>query len=444
MSSILPHPEMARRAALLGPSPMDEFLGAADRGATISLAGGLPDAATFPVRDAAEAARRVLSRQPRESLQYGPSEGLAPLREWVAEYLRGQGIELQAAQVLITTGSQQALDLLGKVLLDPASPLLVQRPTYLGALQAFRTYAPRMVGLPEDDLGPDPEAFAGALAGSRMAYLQPRFANPSGRSIAPARAGQLCALLAQSDCWLVEDDPYCELWFDEPPPPGLLARGVSHGVHVGTFSKMLFPGLRLGWVAGHAELLRKLTQAKQAADLQSSSLDQWLLLELLRDGLPQRMLPRLRILYRERRDAMLDALSRHMPAGVFWSRPRGGMFVWLSLPMSLDARDIAAAARRQGVLVLPGLVFDVGAGGCESFGSCCDCRFADDPEAAAPARNTLRLAFAGADRPRIERAISILAAVVRAALHGDSQAPARPCRAVGKTPADGAVDVSHA
>ncbi len=435
---------MARRAALLGPSPLDELSGPACRGEMISLAGGLPDAATFPVQAVAEAARRVLSRQPRAALQYGPGEGLGPLREWVAEYLRGHGIELPPGQVLITSGSQQALDLLGKVLLDPASPLLVQRPTYLGALQAFRPFAPRMVGLPEDDLGPEPEAFAAALAGARMAYLQPRFANPSGRSIAPARAEQLGRLLARSECWPVEDDPYCELWFDEAPPPGLLARGGAHGVHVGTFSKMLFPGLRLGWVAGHAGLLRKLTQAKQAADLQSSSLDQWLLLELLRDGLPQRMLPRLRIVYRERRDAMLEALSRHMPAGTFWSRPRGGMFIWLTLPQPLDARDIAAAARRQGVLVLPGLAFDVGAGGCDSFGACCDCRFACDPEAAEPARNTLRLAYAGADRASIERAVSVLGGIVRGALHGDAGPCTRPRRAAAQAPAGGPVDVSHA
>lgn len=417
------YPPMAQRASLLDACVGPEA-GAFAARETIALDDGRADADAFLLAAVGRAMRRVLVRQAPQALAYGPGEGITALREWVAAYLAEQGVRVAPRQVLITSGSRQALDLLGKVLLDPASPLLVQRPTRLGALQAFRPYAPRLVGVRGDEHGPDPQAFADALPGARMAYLQPHVADPGGQAIAPARAEELAARLARSQCWLVEDHGHGELWFDAPPAPGLLARGVAHGVHVGSFSKMLFPGLRLGWVAGHARLVDKLAQARRAAGLQPSSLGQWVLLELLRDGVVQRHLPLLRARWRERRDALLVALQRHMPPGVAWTRPRGGMSVWLTLPESIDAAQLLEPAHRLGLPILPGSAFDVGAGGCASFGDCCACRYVDDAQAAAPVRNALRMGYAGLPTEALEPCARRLGGLLRAlapGVHGAAQ-----------------------
>ncbi|MDE2121763.1 MAG: PLP-dependent aminotransferase family protein, partial [Betaproteobacteria bacterium] len=247
MSLISLHPPMARRAALLRSALPGERIAECDHERDlICLAADLPDAHGFAAHEAAEkaaaeaaeATRRVLLRHAGQALRVGPCRGIAPLREWVAEHLAGQGLQVDPDAVLITTGTQQALDLLGKVLVDPSSPLLVQRPTSAAALRAFAPYAPRLIGVPCDEHGPDPQAFAELLPGARMAYLQTCFANPCGQTISPERAEQLVAALRQAPCWLVEDDCYQELWFDAPPPPGLLARGAPHGVRVGSFSRL--------------------------------------------------------------------------------------------------------------------------------------------------------------------------------------------------------------
>ncbi len=387
-------PGLAQRAERLRSSAIRELLHLTERADVVSLAGGLPDAASFPAEAMREAADRVLRERPRVALQYGPTEGIAPLREWVAASLRKQGMDFNPAQVLITCGSQQGLDLLGKVLIDPGSPVLVERPSYLGALQAFALYGPRLVGIEADDDGPLPEQLAAALPGARMAYLQPRFSNPAGRSIAPRRADALAAQLAASSAWLVEDDPYGELWFDTPPEPGLIARGVAQGVHLGTFSKVLAPGLRLAWVAGPQVLIDKLAQAKQAADLQTASFNQWVLLQALQAGVIEHGLPQLRQIYRTRRDAMLQALADHMPAGVSWTRPAGGLFVWLTLPAGMDAANLLPQAVARGVAYVPGATFSVG----------------------AVAPNTLRLSFSNVEATILQDAVARLGALLSQAL----------------------------
>ena len=395
-------PPLAQRAERLRSSAIRDLLHLAERADVVSLAGGLPDAASFPAEALREAADRVLRERPRSALQYGPTEGIAPLREWVATSLRTQGMDFTPAQVLITSGSQQGLDLLGKVLIDPGSPVLVERPSYLGALQAFALYGPHLVGIEADDDGPLPEQLAAALPRARMAYLQPRFSNPAGRSIAPARADALAAQLAASDSWLVEDDPYGELWFDTPPAPGLIARGVAQGAHLGTFSKVLAPGLRLGWIAGPQVLIDKLAQAKQAADLQTASFNQWVLLQALQAGVIERGLPGLRQIYRTRRDAMLQALADHMPAGVSWTRPAGGLFVWLTLPSGMDAASLLPQAVARGVAYVPGDTFNVGA--------------------AAP--NTLRLSFSNVEAGMLQDAVARLGLLLRQALELEQTRPA--------------------
>lgn len=388
--SARPLPAIAQRAQRLRTSAIHDLLQLANRADVVSLAGGLPDAASFPADALREASDRVLREQSHAALQYGPTEGIAPLRAWVAAHLRAQGMDFTPDQVLITSGSQQGLDLLGKVLIDPGSRVVVERPSYLGALQAFTLYAPEFVGIEADASGPLPEALAAALPGARMAYLQPRFSNPAGRSIAPERADALAALLRAADAWLVEDDPYGELWFGAPPAPGLIARGVPQGVHLGTFSKVLAPGLRLGWVAGPQGLIDKLVQAKQAADLHTASFNQMLVAEVLRAGVIERGLPVLRRIYRERRDAMLSALDANMPEGVAWTKPDGGLFVWVTLPPQLDAAALLAQAIARGVAYVPGDTFNVG----------------------APARNTLRLSYSTVDAPTIRGAVARLAALI--------------------------------
>ncbi len=412
-------PPMAQRAALFEAGESREFPFGSDEGRDLEL---------LPVAAVGRAMRRVLARRAPQALQHGPCEGLEPLREWLCAHLRAQGLRLEPSQVLISSGSRHALDLLGKVLLDAASPVLVQRPTRLGALRALRPYGPRLVGLRCDGEGPEPEAFGNALPGARMAYLQSRFDDPTGRSIAEARARELARRIAASQCWLVEDQTYGDFWFDTPPAPGLLARGVEHGVVVGSFSALVFPGLRLGWVAGHPRLIARLAQARRAAEPQPCSLSQWVLLHLLREGFVERQLPGLRMRLRERRDAVLDALQRHMPEGVSWVRPQGGVHLWLSLPQGVDAAELLAPLGKEGLPLLPGQFFDAGAGGCASFGDCSQCRFADDPEGAAPVRNALRLGFASLPLRAVEPCVARLAGLLGGAARASIRSPARPAR----------------
>ncbi len=422
MSLIHLLPPLARRAAAPR-QPSHESCDASGDAGLVCLAGERAPAHEAAAREVAEATRRVLLRDAVAALQPGPCAGLAPLRAWVAERLARRGLDLDPRQVLITTGTRQALDLLGRVLLDRSSPLLVQRPTSVVALRAFASYAPRLVGVPVDEQGPQAQAFAAALPGARMAYLQSCFADPGGTSIAAERAGQLVAALREAPCWLVEDESCAELWLDEPAPPGLLARGAPHGVLVGRFPDPLFPGLGLGWVAGSAALVARLAQARDAAHGPPPAFHQRVALDMLRDGALERVSPALRGAWRERREAALGALRRHMPVGVRWLRPRGGMFVWLTLPDTVDVAGLVLAAREQGVCVLAGADFDVGTGGCASFGDCWDCRFCDHPESAAPARNTLRLSFAAAAPQAVAAGVERLARVLRGVCANASGCP---------------------
>ena len=261
---------MAQRAQRLNPSTIREILKLTERPGIISLAGGLPAAETFPVEAMAQATARVLRDAPREALQYAASEGYGPLREWVAQELAGQGLRVQAAQVLITTGSQQGLDLVGKVLIDPGSEVAVEQPTYLGALQAFAPYEAQFLPLEGDDEGPLPQALR-AAGRARFAYLLPNFQNPSGRCIPLQRRLALAEAAASAGLPLVEDNPYGDLWYDEAPPQPLAAAAGDQAVYLGSFSKVLAPGLRLGYVVAPAVLYPKLLQAKQAADLHTET-----------------------------------------------------------------------------------------------------------------------------------------------------------------------------
>ena len=307
------------------PSSIREILKVTERPEIISFAGGLPDPGLFPSQSIAVALADTLASEPERALQYGSTEGYEPLRAWVAERLRCPG--LGPEQVSIVTGSQQGLDLLGRILLDPGDAVLVERPTYLGAAQAFAWQRPRFVGVPCDDQGPLPDAVTAAAASCRpkLLYLMPTFHNPTGRTIGLERRRALLRAAARSGVVLLEDDPYGELRYQGTPVPPLVRLAADEGasvIHLGTFSKVLSPGLRLGYVATTLPVLRQLTIAKQAACLHVSTLVQCAVARLLTDGrfdLPGH-LERLRAAYGARRDALDEALRVAFPEGL---RTRG-------------------------------------------------------------------------------------------------------------------------
>jgi 2-aminoadipate transaminase len=384
--------QMARRAARLNPSTIREILKLTERPGIISLAGGLPSADTFPVAAMQEATARVLRETPREALQYAASEGYAPLREWVAGEMNRQGLRCDASQVLITTGSQQGLDLVGRVLIDPGSTVAVESPTYLGALQAWAPCEPEFLAIEGDDHGPLPQALDPAR-GARFVYLLPNYQNPSGRCIPAARRLALVARAAEVGLPIVEDNPYGDLWFDEPPPPPLAAAAGDGAVYLGSFSKVLAPGLRLGYVVAPKMLYPKLLQAKQAADLHTPGFNQRIVHEIIKDGFLSRHVPTIRARYRAQRDAMQAALRAHMPPACLWTPPAGGMFFWLTLPAHIDATALLPQAVEAGMAFVPGTTFFPSGGHA----------------------NTLRLSFVTATPAQIDTAVAALARILAAA-----------------------------
>lgn len=388
--------QMARRAERLNPSTIREILKVTERPGIISLAGGLPAAETFPVQAMAEATARVLRDTPKEALQYAASEGFAPLREWVAAELQGQGLACDANQVLITTGSQQGLDLVGKVLVDPGSKVAVESPTYLGALQAFNPYEPTFVPVGGDAEGPLPDALE-AARGARFLYLLPNFQNPSGRCLSAARRAAIAAKALAIELPIVEDNPYGDLWFDAPPPRPLSATMGEQSVYLGSFSKVLAPGLRLGYVVAPKALYPKLLQAKQAADLHTPGFNQRVVHEVIKNGFLREHVPTIRARYKAQRDAMRAALEQHLPAGCRWNVPVGGMFFWVELPPQLDATALLAKAVDAGVAYVPGAPF-----------------FADADRGGHA--NTLRLSFVTVPPALIETGVAALGRVLKEAL----------------------------
>ena len=389
---------LATRAERMNPSVIREILKVTEQPGTISFAGGLPAPGTFPVAAFAEACARVLRDDGPAALQYAASEGYGPLREWVAASLPWP---VKPSQVLITTGSQQGLDLLAKVLIDAGSRILVETPTYLGALQAFAVMEPTVQGVASDGDGIDLADLAAQLASAttppRFLYVLPNFQNPTGRSLGEARRTALSTLAAAHGLPIVEDNPYGDLWFDTPPPLPLAARNPEGCVYLGSFSKVLAPGLRLGFLVAPEAIFPKLLQAKQAADLHSPSFNQRLVVEVVRGGFLDRHVPTIRALYKAQRDAMLAALERHMPQGddhhaVRWNRPDGGMFLWLRLPAGMSAIDLLPRAVAHGVAFVPGAPF-----------------YATHPDV-----RTLRLSFVTATAAQIDTGVAALAAAVRA------------------------------
>jgi 2-aminoadipate transaminase len=395
-SSLVSTPPLAGRLRGVASSPVRDLLALLDRPEVISFAGGLPAPELFDLDGIRAAFDAVLSTDAgRRHLQYAPTEGNRELRALVAERFTGRGLPTTADELLVTTGSQQALTLIATALLDPGAVVAVEEPTYLAALQCFQLAGARVVPVRSDDDGIDPAALADVLVRERptLLYLVPTFANPTGRTLPLERRSAIAGLAAQHGVWLVEDDPYGELRYRGTPVPALAAQpGAEDRVlHLGSFSKTASPGMRLGWLRAPAGLMRPLTVAKQAADLHTSTIDQAAAAAWLGVVDLDAHVARLCAAYAERRDAMVAALPGALPAGSTWSDPDGGMFVWARLPGGVDTAELLRAALRHDVAFVPGAPFHAG----------------------TPDRATLRLSFTTNTPAQIAEGMSRLGRALR-------------------------------
>jgi len=391
----------AQRARTLSASSIRELLKVTQIPDIISFAGGLPAPELLPTEEVAAATAEILRTHGTQALQYGPTEGYMPLREWVADRLSTTEMHVTPENILITTGSQQALDLLARVFLDPDDSLLIESPTYMGALQTWNMYGVRYFGVPMDEQGLLVERLEEQLQRHRpkLIYVLPTFQNPSGVTLSLERRARLVELIERHGLLLLEDDAYAQLRYEGEDLPSLLhiagraAGGFPDRVfYLGTFSKVLAPGMRLGWIAAPAEVTHKLVMAKQGTDLHTPMFNQIIAYTLLSQGYLERQVPRILPVYRERRDVMLAALERHFPAQVRWTHPEGGMFIWVTLPAAIDSADLLQEALEQRVIFVPGRAFHATGGGA----------------------NTLRLSFSNSKNERIETGIERLGQALRA------------------------------
>lgn len=383
--------QFSERAQQLQSSFIREILKITQRPEIISFAGGLPSPATFPVERMKEAYDKVLSETGKVALQYGPTDGYGPLREWIANSLSTEGSRILPEQILMTSGSQQALDLLGKVLIDEGSRVLVETPSYLGALQAFSVYRPEFKSVDTDEAGLVPSSIAGVAEGARLLYSLPNFQNPTGRSLSLERRQELVETCARFGLPLIEDDPYGALSYKGEPMPKMVAMNPDGVIYMGSFSKVLTPGIRLGYVCAPLPLVRRLELAKQAADLHTAQLTQMVVHEVVKDGFLDQHIPTIRKLYGDQCQVMLDAMAEHFPASVTWTRPEGGMFIWVTLPKNVDAMKLLDQSLAARVAFVPGAPF-----------------YANEP-----ATNTLRLSFVTVPPERIREGIAILGKLIK-------------------------------
>jgi 2-aminoadipate transaminase len=365
----------AQRTQAMTSSVIREILKITARPDVISFAGGLPAPEIFPVKEFAEACDIVLSEKPAEALQYGLTEGYLPLREFLAEKTARDGVAVAADNVIVTTGSQQALDLIGKILINPGDKILVESPTYLGALQAWSAYGAEYLTVPIDEDGMQTDGLEAALrAGPKLIYVLPNFQNPTGVTLSLERRKRLVELADKYGVPIVEDDPYGSLRFEGQHIPSVVTldaqmRGMCAGCYTGTviylstFSKILAPGLRLAWVVAPPDVVFHMAQAKQGSDLHTPTFTQMVAYQVAYDGFLDRHLDVIRRVYHERRDIMLQSMENTFPKGVRWTRPQGGLFLWVTLPEYMNATKILADAVENKVAFVPGSPFFPSGGG---------------------------------------------------------------------------------
>jgi 2-aminoadipate transaminase len=358
----------ASRTQRLKSSAIRELLKLTEQPDIISFAGGLPAPEVFPIQEIAEAVSRVLSQKGSQALQYGPTEGYLPLREMIIQLSAGFGLQVSAENVLITSGSQQALDLLGKIFINRGDHIIVDSPTYLGALQAWSVYGAEYVPVAADENGMIISELEKALrTGPKFIYALPTFQNPSGTTLALERRLQMIELADRFGVPIIEDDPYGKLRFEGEHLPTLLAldhnlRGNSisysgNVIYLSTFSKTLAPGLRLAWVTAPVEVIRKLVQAKQGADLHTATFNQMVGYEAGKNNFIEKHVDKIREVYRQRRNIMLDSLEELMPPTVHWTKPQGGLFLWVTLPEGMDSTHLFQYAVEEKVAYVPGASF---------------------------------------------------------------------------------------
>jgi len=393
----------AQRTQRMRSSAVRELLKLTEQPDVISFAGGLPAPETFPVERFTHAVQAVMASHGARALQYGTTEGYTPLREMIARHSTRYGINVEPENVLLTSGSQQALDLIGKVFINAGDHVLVERPTYLGALQAWNAYQAEYIAADIDSDGYVTAALEAKIrSGPKFIYALPNFQNPSGITMSLERRTGLIALADHYGVPILEDDPYGQLRYEGEHVPPIVhldsefraTDGVRYSgnvIYLSTFSKILAPGIRLGWIIAPAEVIQKLVQAKQGTDLHTSTLSQMTAYQVASGGFLNEHVKVIRAIYRERRDTMLAALERDFPAGITWTRPQGGLFLWLTFPEWMDAAGVLTAAVEKRVAFVPG----------ESF-------FTD-----GTGRNTARLNFSNATPERIREGVGRLAECLR-------------------------------
>src|SRR5581483_8688515 len=397
--------KFAERTSSIKSSTIRELLKVTQKPEIISFAGGLPAPELFPTERFQEACSRVLTKHSAAALQYGATEGYTPLRQMIAEKLANTGIRATVDNVLITSGSQQALDLIGKLLIDSGDRVLVEAPTYLGALQAFNVYGARYVSVPIDEDGLRTDLVEAVMQSRpKFMYVLPNFQNPAGVTLSEGRRHEIVMLSETYHVPILEDDPYGALRYEGDALPSLVSidqqnhrrdeNPFANVIHLGTFSKTLAPGLRLGWIVAAPEVISKLVQLKQGADLHTSTFNQVVAFEVARDGFLEKHIEHIRTVYGERRDVMLEALQEFFPGEVTWTRPAGGLFLWVTLPEGINSQRLFELALIENVAFVPGDPF-----------------FANSDNG-----RHLRLNFSNADPAHIREGIRRLARAVRSVM----------------------------
>jgi 2-aminoadipate transaminase len=409
----------ASRTRVMKSSAMRDLMAITARPEVISLAGGLPDTASFPPATFAAMADRITRESCAKALQYGPTEGLDETKACIAEVMAAEGMHVDLDDVIVTTGGQQVIDLVTKTLIDPGDVVIAEGPTYPGAVPSFSSYEADVVQIDTDDDGMQVDRLPEVLdrldrdgRKPKFVYTVPSFQNPAGVTMSLERRRKLVDIVAERELLVLEDNPYGLLRYEGSPQPTL--RSLDGGVYVmylGTFSKILSPGIRLGWVAAPAPVLEKINLGKQAADLCTSTLSQLMVSAYFQEGMWREYIDSLNEIYRARRDAMLDALAEFFPSQAEWTRPGGGLFIWVTLPDFIDTTDLLARALRENVAFVPG-----------------EAAYLD-----GRGRSSMRLNFSGSDEDTIREGVRRIGEVVaeQVALYGTltgEEAPPRPAR----------------